>query len=177
MIRKLMSVAALATVVAVSAQAQETASAPVKPISFGAFAGASLPTGDFGKGAKTGYTVGALAGYTTAALPVAFRVDASYSGFSAKVGSGNMSLIAVNANVVYNLPVQSSLRPYVIAGVGSNTAKTKGHDSETAFGFNGGAGINLALSGFDTFIEARYNQASKNGGKTQFVPLVFGVKF
>lgn len=178
MIRKLMSAAALATVFAVSAQAQETASAPVKPISFGAFAGASLPTGDFGKAVKTGYTVGGLVGYKTAALPVGFRLDAAYSGFSGKSPVPNGRLITVNGDVVYDLPVQSSLRPYVLAGVGMVNAKSKGAgDSETAFGFNGGAGINLALSGFDTFLEARYNHASKNGGKTQFIPIVFGIKF
>ena len=45
------------------------------------------------------------------------------------------------------------------------------------FGWNVGGGITMPLSGFDTFIEARYNQVQGNPGSLKFVPVTFGVMF
>ena len=35
----------------------------------------------------------------------------------------------------------------------------------------------MPLSGFDTFIEARYNQVQGDNGSAKFVPITFGVMF
>lgn len=42
---------------------------------------------------------------------------------------------------------------------------------------NVGGGIAMPLSGFETFIEARYNQVQVSGGSLKFVPITFGVMF
>jgi hypothetical protein len=35
----------------------------------------------------------------------------------------------------------------------------------------------MPLSGFDTFIEARYNQIQGDGGTVNFIPITFGIMF
>ena len=44
-------------------------------------------------------------------------------------------------------------------------------------GWNAGAGINLPLSVFKAFVEARYNSYSVNGTNVQFVPVTVGIMF
>jgi len=50
-------------------------------------------------------------------------------------------------------------------------------DSETEFGFNLGAGINLPLTGFSTFIEARWHSINTEDENTTYIPIVFGIRF
>jgi hypothetical protein len=49
--------------------------------------------------------------------------------------------------------------------------------TQNHFGWNAGAGIKLPLSGFQAFIEARYNRISASGGSMEFVPVTFGIMF
>ena len=44
-------------------------------------------------------------------------------------------------------------------------------------GWNAGAGINLPLSIFHAFVEARYNRVTTDTGSMQFVPVTFGIMF
>lgn len=175
MFRKLMTVAALAAVATTAANAQETAA---RPFSFGISAGAAIPTGDLADAEKTGFSVAGSVGYRFAAIKVvSFRLEGGYNQFSGKNGAPKFRNINVTGNVVYDIPLQGMVRPYLIGGVGLYNGKVSGADSENAFGFNAGAGVTLPLSGFNTFVEARFNQASKDGFKSQFVPIVFGVRF
>jgi hypothetical protein len=59
------------------------------------------------------------------------------------------------------------------------TATAPGTASQTDnhLGWNAGAGINLPLSVFHAFVEARYNRVSANTGSMQFVPVTFGIMF
>jgi opacity protein-like surface antigen len=176
MFRKFVSVVALATVAAVSAHAQAAAPA-VKPITFGIKAGASLPTGDFADAVKTGFLAGAQIGFATPSLPVTFRVDADYNQYSSKIASGNnLKVWGFTGNALFHIPTTGVVRPYVIAGAGLYNASAGGNSSND-FGFNAGAGINMPLSGFNTFIEARYTRISTDVTATQYVPVYFGVSF
>jgi len=177
MIRKALSVLAFASVSAVSAHAQAAApaAASVKPITFGIKAGGSIPVSDFSDNAKTGYLLGAQVGLATAALPVTFRVDADFSQYTAKGSSSDKGQIwGFTGNVLYNLPISSSVTPYAIAGAGMYTSKSVGPHSND-FGFNVGGGVKIPLSGFNTFIEARYTRINTTGQATQFVPIYVGV--
>jgi hypothetical protein len=49
--------------------------------------------------------------------------------------------------------------------------------SDNHFCWNAGGGISMPLSGFNTFIEARYNQVQGDNGSLKFVPITFGVMF
>ncbi len=59
------------------------------------------------------------------------------------------------------------------------TATVTGSPSQTDnhLGWNAGAGINLPLSVFHAFVEARYNRISTTGGSMEFVPVTFGIMF
>jgi opacity protein-like surface antigen len=76
----------------------------------------------------------------------------------------------------------TSFSPYAIGGAGlyrpnSDFAGGGSTQSENHFGWNVGGGVKIPLSGFKTFIEARYNRVNINGGSLSFVPLTFGVMF
>jgi hypothetical protein len=79
---------------------------------------------------------------------------------------------------VYTLPVASTVRPYAIGGIGAyKFGASNGGSGDTNFGFNLGGGITIPLSGFNTFIEARYTRVSGDGGSTSYVPITFGIMF
>ena len=46
-----------------------------------------------------------------------------------------------------------------------------------AFGINVGGGFEFALSGFDTFVEARFHSVFTDNSSTKFIPISFGIKF
>jgi len=82
---------------------------------------------------------------------------------------------------VWRLP-SVGISPYLIGGAGlymqratptGGTAVTDNH-----LGWNAGAGINLPLSVFHAFVEARYNSYSVSGGSSvKFVPVTLGIMF
>ncbi len=78
-----------------------------------------------------------------------------------------------------NMPTSSGISPYFIGGIGiyNFSIPNSSLDSQSKFGWNAGAGINMPLSGFKTFIEARYHGVSTEGGTTAWIPISFGVMF
>jgi opacity protein-like surface antigen len=86
----------------------------------------------------------------------------------------------VTGNLEYSIP-SDAVTPYLIGGAGLYNAAVNlpgfGSGSSNKFGWNIGGGIKLPLSGFDTFLEARYNQVQGNGGSLKFIPITFGVMF
>lgn len=145
------------------------------PVGFGVLAGATIPVGDLSNGSSTGWHAGGLIEWTSPLLPVGFRADVVYHRLGAKdLNNGFTSqpkLTAGTANLVWTVPmdVASVIRPYVIGGIGvyhvtfdgTCTGACPGFnptaDSETKVGFNAGAGATFDLSGFSTFVEARYH--------------------
>jgi len=80
---------------------------------------------------------------------------------------------------VYTLP-GVSFSPYAIGGAGlyrTNVDITGGGSAgENHFGFNVGGGVKIPLSSsFETFVEARYNRVTVNGGNLAFVPVTVGI--
>lgn len=183
---KFVAIAAIAVSSAAVVRAQGVTSA-TKPFSLGISGGASIPTGDLSQFANTGYNVGGHVALGTPTLPISFRGDVNYDNFSAK-GSGNSSahIWSYTANAVYEVPTMTGIRPYVIGGVGGfkpGSSYTSGgttvtqSSSSTSFGFDVGGGLTIPLSGFNAFVEARYNHFNDNGGSTSFVPITFGIMF
>ncbi len=182
---KLVAIAAIAVSGAAVAGAQGVTSA-TKPFSLGISGGASIPTGDLSQFANTGYNVGGHVALGTPALPISFRGDVNYDNFGAKgTGSSNAHIWSYTANAVYEVPTMTGIRPYVIGGIGGFTpgaSYTSGGTTVTAtsgtkFGFDVGGGLTIPLSGFNAFVEARYNRYNDGGGTTSFVPITFGVMF
>jgi hypothetical protein len=85
------------------------------------------------------------------------------------------------ANTGWNITGTVGVSPYAIGGAGwchSTAALTGvGSGADNNFCWNAGGGISMPLSGFDTFIEARYNQVQGDGGSLKFIPVTFGVMF
>ena len=179
--RTIIGLAALALVFSASAAEAQ------KPISFGVALGASMPMGDFGDAAGTGWHAGGVLAIAPATMPVGFRVDATYNslGFSddmeAFAGeSGSWSVIAVNGNVTWNIPMTGSpIAPYLLGGVGMYRLNTDldGSEAEQEFGFNLGAGTKFNLSGFSTFAEIRYHTFSVDDADFNYLPISFGIMF
>lgn len=151
------------------------------PIKFNVRAGAALPMGDFGDFVNTGFTVGGGLTLRAPLMPVALRVDGDYNrfAFDTDLADEDVAIWAITANA----QLAPALSPiYFIGGAGMYSMSALG-DSETDFGLNGGAGLRIPLTGFNTFVEARYHHvftkddADPNSSNTQYLPIVFGVEF
>ncbi len=172
--------ALVASVVLVSMPASAQLSV-MKPISLGIAGGGSLPMSDFSDVSNTGYNGTLALAIKLPMIPVGLRFDGAYNQFGAKVGNGKLHITSLTGNVTYNLP-SIGVSPYVIGGAGmySSVASASGLPSSPRandFGWNAGAGINLPLTVFKAFVEARYNRVSVGGGSMEFVPLTFGIMF
>lgn len=182
---KLFAVAAsLAASVALAGSAQAQAS----PIAFGITAGATKAVGDGSDGINLGYHAGALVQWNGPDLPIGIRADVVYHRFTFKdVDNANESITAGTVNAVWSFPMDkaSQINPYLIGGVGYYHASFSCSDcgagetsaSDNKFGINGGAGVTIPLSGFSTFIEARYHNVFTDGSSTKFIPISVGIMF
>lgn len=175
---KVLAVAAMTVATAATSGAQGVSA--MKPISIGVSGGASIPTGDLSSVANTGWNLNGHVGLAAPTLPVSFRGDVGYNNWGAKNG-GSLHMWNLTGNAVLTIPNPTGVSPYIIGGLGAYKPgfSYQGVSSSSSwdFGFNAGAGVNLPLSGFDTFIEAKYVRVNTNGGSSQFVPITFGVMF
>lgn len=200
--RAALAVASLALVAAPAAAHAQLGG--VNPFSFGVSGGALVPLGDFGRSAKTGYVVDGLVALRVPTLPVSFRAEVGYARNDLKAGvfddfgnTGGANVSAYSrmlfgtANVILPFaPPASPVRPYLIGGVGvynvrvTGTVSLPGQGSVTAnspsqskFGLNGGAGVEIPLSGISVFGEVRYTSVFTQNGNTNFLPIKVGVRF
>jgi opacity protein-like surface antigen len=187
-------VGAGALLIAATAQAQNADTG--RPFKLGGVLGATLPLGDFGDGADLGFHFGGLIEYKPTAVPINLRGEITYHRNGLKEGffaglpnsaDGNSGILSFIGNVF--LPFgdpASTARPYGIAGLGiyrsSQSADVQGSNAEyditqTKFGLNVGGGFTFNLSGFETFVEARFHSVFTDESNTNFIPLSFGFKF
>jgi opacity protein-like surface antigen len=144
--------------------------------------GVSLPMGDFGDGAKTGWLGQVIAGITGPNGRFGGRIDGMYLRHSAEVGDAKSKMIGVNADLVVS-PGSSAakVRPYVLGGVGLVNAKAEVNgvtgDGDTNFAFNLGGGLQFKAGSLGIFLEARYFNVSSDPGSTSFIPIVVGLRF
>ena len=154
----------------------------VKPFQLGIAGGAAQPMADLKEGSDLGYNGTVAMAINLPFIPVGLRVDGAYNGFAAKAAAGSkLHVISATGNLVYKLP-SIGISPYVIGGAGyymsTATTPSSADIKDKNFGWNAGAGINLPLSVFKAFVEARYNSVSLDGGaKMEFVPVTFGIMF
>ena len=192
--RTMYAVATLAVsllVGATSAQAQleeddEFDEQPVRTFSFGIAGGASLPMGDFGDGADVGFNGKLLLGIRPPNWPVGLRAEGMFHRFGLTDVDANINMFAGVGNVVLTVPTTGVIRPYIIGGGGMYNSRFDGDDedldlgsenSSTDFGINGGAGITFQLSGFNTFLEARFHNIFPEDESTQMSPITFALVF
>jgi hypothetical protein len=153
--------------------------------------GLTLPLGNFGDGASTGFHGLAAVGFQPANLPVGFQIDGMYQRFGVEDApddfDGNFQLIQGTANVVYTFVTaeESTFHPYLIGGVGLYNFKPTGDDlealvgdeSETDFGINAGAGFDFQAGAVGLFVEGRFHNVFTEGESTNFIPITVGIRF
>lgn len=141
-------------------------------------AGLSVPTGDFADAFSSGYNGAVALNVGAPLLPVGFRLEGAYNGFSGKSGvNADARIVSGTANATFGLGL-----PYLIGGVGYYNEHSKSNgtvsvsSTESAVGFNVGAGLRFPLGVMSTFVEARYH---KVGGDvdTAYIPITFGIQF
>lgn len=156
----------------------------------GASAGLTLPSGDLGDLAKSGYNVKILLGGRAPLTPVGFRIEGGYDSFEGDGNDANFSIRSGTANVVLGVPMGTmGVSPYVIGGVGVYNTKVDGSftflgqtintdQSESRFGWNLGGGLEFSLGTLKTFVEARYHAVSGDKNPDfNHIPISFGIMF
>jgi opacity protein-like surface antigen len=139
--------------------------------------GATMPSGDFGDYARTGWM--ALGGMNFGVgMPVSFRAEGMYGSNSHEGDSGDKTnLLGGMASASYVFGLSGPISPYITAGIGALSHQyspgTGESISEWKALFGGGAGINFSLAALGLFLEARYLVRDD----TAFIPLVAGIRF
>ncbi|HUQ18492.1 MAG TPA: outer membrane beta-barrel protein [Gemmatimonadaceae bacterium] len=158
------------------------------PVSFGIFAGASVPLGDFSDNfAGTGFHIGGLLQWNSPTAPIGLRIDGAYHKFgNSGTSTADPSMVVGTVNGMYLFPSTSTVRPYIIGGAGVYNERCDLCDAQTKFGVNGGIGINVPLSGLSTIIEARFHYVfdkveatatSPAISSSMFIPISVGIMF
>ena len=149
-------------------------------MSIGVAAGATLPMGDASDAHNMGYHATLSLGIKPPLAPLGLRVEGMFNSLEYKeavpgIGGESLRILGVSANGTFTLVPMA----YVIGGVGMYNSKVSVYvaDSDTDFGFNVGAGLNIPLTGFVTYIEARYHHIPLEGGSFQMFPVSVGIRF
>lgn len=147
--------------------------------SFSAAIGATVPMGDASDAYKMGYHATVGLGIKPPLAPIGVRVEGMYNALDIKGFDAKGTILAGIVNATLSgagMPVPMG---YLIGGLGLYRFSTDiaGSTSTSKFGFNIGAGLNIPLTGFGTFVEARLHYIATDNKATMLVPLSFGVKF
>ncbi|MEO7358995.1 MAG: outer membrane beta-barrel protein [Gemmatimonadaceae bacterium] len=183
---RLVGIAVCAALPAVSQAQTSTA----RPVSFGVMGGASVPMGDLGDAVDLGYTLGAHVLLSPSSLPkLGFRADVTYDSWKEKgilnsAANATTRNIGVMGNVILKSSSAMAIKPYVIGGLGLVNSKRSGSiagvsvngASESNLGAQVGGGLEFQLSGFTTFIEAKFVNAFADKS-VNWIPVTFGIRF
>ncbi len=166
------------------------APAVAQGVEFSLGGGATVPLGDFGDGASTGFHGLAAISFVPSTLPVGIQIDGMFHrlGTNDDLGFGDdakAQLIQGTANAVYKFKTseETKVRPYLIGGVGLYSIKLTGDEvedpfdnAETDFGINGGAGFDFKFGSVGLFVEGRFHNVFSEGESTNFIPITLGVR-
>lgn len=149
---------------------------PTEGIRYGFGGGLILPMGDYGDVAKTGWHLMGLIQLPISQSPIHLRFDGMYGSNSSKSGSGSVKLAGATADLLYHLGNRaSSVRPYVLGGLGFYNVSNGSSESDFAFGFGGG--ILFGVGNMHAFLETRYMSIQTSGSSLNFLPVTFGLMF
>jgi hypothetical protein len=158
--------------------------------------GASVPTGNFDNGFKTGWNITVPIGWQSSESPWGVRIDGSYDRATGRTFGGtslsDASIWSGTLDLTLLLPFgNGGTGLYFMGGGGVHhfaygnsfnsstpvpyTGTTSG--SQTKFGVNGGVGLNFSLGAASMFVESRYISVFTPGKNTNYVPIVLGFKF
>lgn len=169
------AVATLLTVLATAAPAH----AQNRPFYF-VGGGITVPTGDYGDYAKTGWLVDGGIGIPAGSTgQIWWGADVMYGSNKHEGDAGDKTnLYGAHGNLGYAF-MPEGFSPYVYGTAGFLVHKYSPGDSgfesesDTDFAWGGAAGVSAPMGGFSVWAEARYVAR----GDTKFIPLVVGVTF
>jgi len=137
-------------------------------------AGASLPTGDYGDSADTGWLAAGGVTFPVGEAGLWAGAEGLYSRNGTDVDDFSFKVFSAMGILGYNIPTESSLAPYVWGGAGLMSVSNG--DSESGFGWQLGAGASFeGESNVTPFVEARYQSASIDEGTISLIGLEAGV--
>lgn len=151
-----------------------------RAVSFGLGGGASMPVSDLGDVFDTGWHGQASLAFEAAGLGL--RIDGMYHSLPESDHDHDLRVLAGVLNANLRLSPGATVQPYLSAGAGIYNLRLDEDDDEdsidtTRFGLNGGAGLRFRLTGFSTFLEARYHHIFTEGRSSQLIPITFGIMF
>ncbi len=161
-------------------------SAQSSAVGFGVSGGLSVPTGDFGDAVDAGYSIAGHVFLKPSSMKsLRFRGDISFDRYAFKGNiDGNSRVLGFVGNALLDLASSGGVRPYVLGGLGAFNGKASTRagsvnvsTSDTNVGLQVGGGLNFQLSGFSTFLEAKYVNVFTENNSTGYIPITFGVRF
>lgn len=162
-------------------------SAQSSAVGFGVSGGLSVPTGDLGDAVDAGYSIAGHVFLKPASTKnLRFRGDVSYDAFDYKNFNTSLRSLGFVGNAILDLSSSGGVKPYVLGGLGAFNGKTSTQvssssavvsNSNTNVGIQVGGGLNFQLSGFSTFLEAKYVNVFSEGNSRGYIPITFGVRF
>ena len=168
--RKLSRIAIAVAALAVAAPLQAQTS-------FAVSLGAAVPVDNTADVLDLGYNVTASLGIKPPLAPLGLRIDGMLNQFDGKAG-GSLRSLAGTVNATLSGPMMPIPMGYLIGGIGMYNSDSEGAaESTTDLGFNIGAGLTFPLTGFSTFLEARFHLVSSEGESMKFIPITFGMRF
>lgn len=183
-IRKAIAAIVLGSIaVTVPVQAQDS-----KPVKFSLGGGVGIPTGDFDDAFQVGWQGVLAVSYTLANAPLSFQVEGALSRFHDDEPAANLkqNLYYGTGNLMYQIRIAGAptVLPYVIGGGGIYYIDPTGSDgarldSQTEFGFNLGAGVDIDAGQVNLFLESRFHDVLDGLGTSdlQFTNVTAGVRF
>lgn len=190
------TLAAVAATMAVAVPAQAQMTTAERPLRFGAMTGISLPMGDFGDAANTGWHLTGFGEYRLNNFPATLRGELGYHSFgSTRVSGGgfssesSVSMIPITVSAVYVLPSETQRRFHLMGGLGlyrtsvdfefsDGSGSVSGDDSNTDFGINIGGGVSFPLGErIDVVGEARFHSIFTEGSSSNMIPISIGLRF
>lgn len=153
-----------------------------RPFRIGVAGGVSVPVSDLGDEANTGFVLRANISIKPIGLPFTLQAEGGWNEWGIKDADGNIRSLSLTANVLYDFPTYTPLKPYIL-GLGGLYHLTSSTDvgpgtfssSSNKFGLGAGVGLRMPLGGLDTYFEARYTHVLDSS--VSFVPITFGVRF
>ncbi|WP_411279008.1 outer membrane beta-barrel protein [Gemmatimonas sp.] len=161
-------------------------SAQASAVGFGISGGLSVPTGDFGDAVDAGYSIAGHVFLKPASMKsLRFRGDVSFDSYAYKGNiDGDARVLGFIGNALLDLSTNGGVKPYVLGGLGAFNTKASTKvgsvnvsSSDTNVGIQIGGGLNFQLSGFSTFLEAKYVNVFTENNSTGYIPITFGIRF
>lgn len=143
--------------------------------------GITVPSGDFGNAAKTGWHGLGTITWFPAGDPLGVQATAFFGQNKFEGGGGKFQMFGALLEGRLDLRTESAFRPYVMAGGGVTDveAKPTGGTSvtRTKVAIDGGVGFGyVGTSKVGFFVQARYVNVFDSGPDLTFIPVTAGIR-